>query len=68
MDKTEDKDAGESALGEGPTLGLRYASAIPKLYYASESFGMLGKNTVSWAPLFQIQIQKIWGSTRKLQF
>lgn len=43
MDKTEDKDAGESAMGEGPTLGLKYVSTIPKLYYASESFEMLGK-------------------------
>lgn len=29
MDKTEDKDAVESAMGEGPTLGLRYVPQFP---------------------------------------
>ena len=34
--------------------------------HSSSTAGMLGKTAVSWAPL--LELQKIWGSARKLQF
>ena len=66
--EAEDKDPGESAMGEGADPGFKMGGHSSPASVASKPLGLLGKNTVSWAPLFEIQIQKIWGQSGSCEF